>query len=196
MTKHTIGNSLFLDFASTLLSLSAAFNEAVMSDLKLCVVKKGEHLINYGESADYKYFIRKGILRGYIIHNTKEITMWLNSAGEIVATGENILEQSVANESILAIEDCELEVLSKPKFHELIKNHYEMVLLTNTILLYNYQDACFRALISKIPNATERYNYFLSSKYGPLINRVPLKFIASFLGLRNETLSRIRSIHK
>lgn len=196
MTKHTIENSLFLDFASTLLSLSTAFNDAVMSDLRLCVVKKGEYLIKCGESADYIYFIRKGILRGYITHNTKEITMWLNSAGEIVATGENLLEQSIANECILALEDCELEVISKVKFHELIKNHYEMVLLTNTILLYNYQDACFRALISKIPNATERYNYFLSSKYGSLINRVPLKFIASFLGLRNETLSRIRSLHK
>lgn len=196
MTKHTIENSLFLDFASTLLSLSTAFNDAVMSDLRLCVVKKGEYLIKCGESADYIYFIRKGILRGYITHNTKEITMWLNSAGEIVTTGENLLHQSIANESILALEDCELEAISKAKFHELIKNHYEMVLLTNTILLYNYQDACFRALVSKIPNATERYNYFLSSKYGALINKVPLKFIASFLGLRNETLSRIRSLHK
>jgi len=48
-----------------------------------------------------------------------------------------------------------------------------------------------RAYISRLPTALKRYQRFLVS-YPHLINRVPLKYIASFIGMRLETLSRIR----
>jgi hypothetical protein len=55
-----------------------------------------------------------------------------------------------------------------------------------------YQGASERAFICRIPTTKKRYERFLNT-YAHLLERVPLKYIASFLGMRLETLSRIRS---
>jgi CRP-like cAMP-binding protein len=189
-----IDDSHFLNYADTLLKVSQGFKEALASKINLCKFKKGDILVKSGELSSHIYFIRTGILRGYIMHRNKDITLWLNETGDVFTTGERLLEISPSIECIDVLEDCELEVISKVEFQELVKIYYEMVMLVNYVLVNNYKDASFRALLSKIPNAKERYKLLVSNKYGLLINKIPLKYIASFLGLRNETLSRIRAI--
>ena len=54
------------------------------------------------------------------------------------------------------------------------------------------QGASERAFIARLPTAQKRYERFLVT-YPHLMNRIPLKYIASFIGMRLETLSRLRS---
>ena len=68
----------------------------------------------------------------------------------------------------------------------------ELNIVVRKILMRYYRDAEYRAVLARIPGADKKYEFFLAH-YPQLVNRIPLKVIASFLGLRYETLSRIRS---
>jgi CRP-like cAMP-binding protein len=184
--------SKLLTFIESIMPLSEHFKEKIASKLVLKKVKKGDVIIKSEMVCDSLFFIRSGFVRGYYPYKGKDITLWINTSGEILGSGRPILEDSVSQETIEAIDDCEFEVMLKRDVRELLASHYEVVLLMNYILSNYYADASDRALMSKIPNAKQRYEFFLQSRYGRLANEVPLKYIASFLGLRNETLSRIR----
>jgi len=67
----------------------------------------------------------------------------------------------------------------------------EFNIVTRKLLERYYQDAEGRAFIARLTNAENKYTQFLA-KYGHLSNRIPLKYIASFLGMTLETLSRVR----
>ena len=74
----------------------------------------------------------------------------------------------------------------------LYEKYPETNIIGRKVLEESYRDAEERAFISRIPSAELKYKRFLETK-GDLINRIPLKFIASYLGMTLETLSRIRS---
>ena len=67
--------------------------------------------------------------------------------------------------------------------------------MTRKILQLYYSQAEERAYITRLPHAIDKWNY-LFTNLDKFINRVPLKYTASFLGIRLETLSRIRSLIK
>ncbi len=184
--------SKLLEHLEAIMPISEHFKEKILAKLMLKKVKKGEVLIQQGSTCDALFFIRSGFVRGYYPYMGKDITLWINTSGEILGSGKPLLEDSLSQETIEAIDDCEFEFMHKRDVRELLASHYEVVLLMNHILSNYYIDASDRALMSKIPNAKQRYEFFLQSRYGKLANEVPLKYIASFLGLRNETLSRIR----
>ena len=70
-----------------------------------------------------------------------------------------------------------------------------MNIVGRKLLEQYYSEAEERAYISRIPNAGKRYRHFLDTK-ASLANRIPLKYIASYLGMTIETLSRIRSARR
>ncbi len=190
---NRIQKSLFIAHAETIVPLSDSFKSNLLSKLRLLKVKKGACILKQGTLSEYVYFIRQGYVRGYYEYQDKEITLWLNSVGEVVGSGSPIIGDVPANETIEAIEDCELELIKKADIRKMLQTYYEVLILMNHLLMNYYTDASERALMSKIPNASDRYKYFLKSRYGKLANEVHLKYIASFLGIRNETLSRIRA---
>jgi hypothetical protein len=67
----------------------------------------------------------------------------------------------------------------------------EFNIVTRKLLQKYYKDAEGRAFIARLTNAENKYEQFLI-RYSHLANRVPLKYIASFLGMTLETLSRVR----
>jgi hypothetical protein len=60
------------------------------------------------------------------------------------------------------------------------------------ILEDNYRGAEERAYICRVPSAEKKYQRFLATRPG-LTNRISLKYIASYLNMTNETLSRVRA---
>jgi CRP-like cAMP-binding protein len=100
--------------------------------------------------------------------------------------------QAPALENIKAIEDSELLFMNYKDLQELYKTFPEYNIVGRKVYEKYYWDAEIRAIIGRISKAEKKYEYFL--KMHPfLANRVPLKYIASYLGISLETLSRIRS---
>lgn len=155
-------------------------------------VKKGEFLVRSGELCPYFYFIQKGILRGYVQDGKKEITTWITAEHELATSITSFHAQQKSFENIQAIEECELTGLHYDDLQYLYNNFPEVNVTGRKLLEKYYRDAEERAYIARLTEATSKYQRFIATK-SFMLNRVPLKFIASYLGMTLETLSRIRS---
>lgn len=155
-------------------------------------VDRGSYLLKAGETCKNLYFIRKGVVRGYVKDGTKEVTTWITAENEMVSSIRGLSLQEPSLENIQAIEHCDLIVATYESLHYLYENYIEVNIVGRKLLEQYYRDAEERAFISRIPNAAKRYRHFLETK-SDLANRIPLKYIASYLGMTIETLSRIRS---
>jgi len=155
-------------------------------------LNKGEFLVSAGAVCTNIYLIRKGILRSYIKDDKKEITTWISGEQELATCITSFGLQQPARENIQALEDCELSTLSFEDLQYLYDHFPEVNIVGRKILEKYYRDAEERAFIARLMEATSKYKHFIATK-SDLLNRVPLKFIASYLGMTLETLSRIRS---
>jgi len=154
-------------------------------------IPKGHYLLRTGEVCRHLYLIQKGVIRAYIKDGTKEITTWITSENEIVTSIRGFNQQLPSLENMQSIEDCSLVCADYETLQYLYERYPEMNIVARKLLEQYYGDAEERAFISRIPNAGKRYKHFIETK-GTLANRIPLKYIASYLGMTLETLSRIR----
>lgn len=172
-------------------SLREEVRELLMENVTPLKLQKGELLMKSGDAPSAVYFVRRGALRGFIDDEGKDITTWITAENEFVASISGLDGSTSAVQTIEAIEDCDL--VQMPLL--LMEKIYELYPETNRIgrILFQqyYMDAERRALIVRYAKAEQRYKLFLE-QYGHLSNRIPLKFIASFLGITIETLSRVR----
>ena len=156
-----------------------------------CSFRKGKLLLKAGEICDHIYFIKKGAVRGFIRDGAKDITTWITAENEIVSSISSLDMKEPAQENMQAIENCELLALTYDDFQNLYVKFPEFNILARKLLQKYYQDAERRAFIARVTKAEKKYRLFLT-RYGHLANRIPLKYIASFLGITLETLSRVR----
>jgi CRP-like cAMP-binding protein len=153
--------------------------------------RKGKLLLKAGEVCDYVYFIKKGAVRGYIREGVKDITTWITADGEMVTSISGLDSREAAIDNMQAIEDSELLALSYTALQTLYDKFPEFNIVVRKLLQKYYRDAEGRAFIARLTNAETKYKHFLMN-HNHLANRVPLKYIASFLGITLETLSRVR----
>lgn len=138
------------------------------------------------------FFIKKGIVRAFSIIKDQEISFWFGQEGEAILSMKSYVHQEKGYESIELLEDCE--------FYE-IKTKYLQQLYNQDINIANWGRAFAEKelikteerFISRISmNATERYLQLL--KQNPqLLLRVQLGHLASYLGITQVSLSRIRA---
>ena len=185
-----------IDHLVTVLNYLHPLSQPVIDFLTRNVSKKkctkGDLLLNAGNVCEEVYFIEKGVIRGYINDNGRDITTWISCESELVTSIYSLDLNVPALENIQAIEDCELLCMSTAALQELYITHLEFNIVGRKLLQRYYRDAEARAFITRIAKAEDKYEHFLDI-YNHLANRVLLKYIASFLGITIETLSRVRS---
>jgi len=156
-----------------------------------CSFEKGKFLLKAGDICEDIYFIKKGVVRGFMQEGEKDITTWITADNELVSSIYAIDDRQAVMENIQAIEDCEMLALRCADLERLYAQFPEFNIVTRKLLEKYYKDAEGRAFIARLTNAENKYEQFLI-RYNHLANRVPLKYIASFLGITLETLSRVR----
>ena len=152
---------------------------------------KGELLLEEGQVCEHIYFIRKGVVRGFIKEGKRDITTWITAEGEMVSSILSFEEKGSAIENMQAIEDCEMLVLTLVDLEKMYEQFPEFNIVGRKLLQQYYSDAEGRAFIARLTNAETKYKQFLT-RYSHFANRIPLTYIASFLGITLETLSRVR----
>jgi CRP-like cAMP-binding protein len=156
-----------------------------------CTVTKRKLLLKEGMVCEHIYFIFKGALRGFTREGQKDITTWITVENEMVSSILSVDERVKSIENIQALEKCELLALTLEELEIMYERFPECNILARKILQRYYADAEQRAFIARLTKADDKYRYFLK-QHGALSNRIPLKYIASYLGVTLETLSRIR----
>jgi CRP-like cAMP-binding protein len=140
---------------------------------------------------EHIYFIVKGALRGFTREGPKDITTWIVVENELVSSILSLDEQVKSVENIQALEKCALLSLTLAELEVMYDRFPETNILARKILQRYYADAERRAFIARLTKAENKYRHFLV-RHPTLSNRIPLKYIASYLGVTLETLSRIR----
>ena len=152
---------------------------------------KGELLLEAGQVCQHIYFIKKGVVRGFIREGKREITTWITAEGEMVSSILRFEEKGSAIENMQAIEDSEMLAMTLADLQDLYEQFPEFNIVSRKLLQQYYSDAETRAFIARLTNAETKYKQFLI-RYSHFANRIPLTYIASFLGMTLETLSRVR----
>lgn len=158
-------------------------------------VLKGDFFLKAGRTCDRLSFQRSGLMRVFREAGDNEITQWISTKGYFITDLAGMLFNKPSRYNIQALTDCELYTISRddynnlgkliPKWHEL-----EKLFIAN----------CFNALEERIfvllsMTAEERFQQ-LFQNYNELFNQIPLKYLASMMGMTPETLSRLRNKYK
>lgn len=155
-------------------------------------LKKNDFVIREGEKEYYLYFIERGLLRYWATdYDDKEVTFWFSIEGEFANSYLSLKDNQPSEFNIQALCNSTIWKLSREKLSYL----YSTSLNVNKIARIVLQDALIRKIKRETSllklTAEERYKEFLEKeKY--LLNTVPLKYIASYLGITPQGLSRIR----
>ncbi|MGV3768002.1 MAG: Crp/Fnr family transcriptional regulator [Chitinophagaceae bacterium] len=181
------------DFIAALYPVSDQYKKHLSDKIFLRTLKKGEMLVKKGEVCSFICFIRSGLIRGFIQYSKGDITTWISCENELVTSITGFFKNEPAKENIQAIESCVIECIHAEDLMLLYEQFPEQHIITRLVLENYYQDAEARAFIARLPTAMEKYEaLFLSDSYRNILQRAPLKYVASFLGIRLETLSRLR----
>ena len=172
--------------------LSADAQEAIHDCFEKITLAKNEYLLEEGKVCRHLYFLETGALRGFYTLDGKEITHWFGFENDFVTSFHSFITRAPAIENIQLLEGSILWAISKDTLTSLFDRYHEIERLVRIIYERYYIRLEERFVNAQFKTATERYENLL--QHTPhLTERVPLGFIASYLGISQETLSRIRS---
>ena len=155
-------------------------------------INAGEFLIEPGRVCKKMAFISSGVLRMYNVAEGKEVTLWIGTENRFITDIRSFVQQTPARWYIEAVTDCELAVISREDHFKLLEDHPEWLEFDNRLLTSAYSIIEHRLYSHLYMTAAERYRELMAQEPG-LFNHVPLKMIASMLGIAPETLSRLRA---
>lgn len=174
------------------IKLSESDIELISKNFKVKKLKKRQFFLNEGNIAYHTGFVNKGCLKSYTIDsNGNELIYQISVEGWWVADMYSFLTGEPAIYNIEAIEDSELLIMDLASREEIFRLVPQFERFIRILLEKNYI-ANQQRLNSLMGNtAEERYLKYIK-KYTQIANRVPLRTIASYLGIAPESLSRIR----
>jgi CRP-like cAMP-binding protein len=153
--------------------------------------KKGDHLIHADKICDSLYFISKGYCRAYSIQDGVDVNTFFYFETDIATNMNSYLFGTKSTFAIQACEPLTAIKLEKSKIAEVSKRSPEIELIgkRNLQLIAAKQEKQLE--LYRLLTATQRYEY-LESNQPEILQRVPLTLLSSYLGVKRETLSRIR----
>lgn len=164
----------------------------VTSTLEKLELSKGHILFKAGSIASKIYFIEQGIVRGFTLKGQKEVTFWFGSEGDFVVSYYSYIARKPGYGTVELLEDSILYSVDITTLQELFKTDIDLANCGRKLAEYELIKTEERFIAVQFQTAIERYKSLL--QYSPqLIQRVQLKHIASYLGVTQVTLSRIRS---
>jgi len=176
------------------LSKYADFSDKELADIvsrfKPISIKSNDFLLTRGEVCKDLLFVQKGCLRLYYIKDDIDVSVWFSFEHTSAIEVYSFISEMPSNYFLQSIEDTEVLSLSKqelnklclmqPKMQVMMKNFWEDVILN----IINR----FTAL--QTDSAEKRYLDLLAKP--PYLKSIPLKYLASFIGVTPTSLSRIR----
>jgi CRP-like cAMP-binding protein len=183
-------NSL-LDSIRNLITLSPSEAELVKSLFKEKIYKKGDFFLAEGQICKQVGFVAKGLMRYYINHDGEEKTYAFSQENNYVCNYESFLPQSPSSKIIQALEDCDVLVISHADLQVLYANVREGErfgrIAIETVFIQLLKD--ITSFYTETPEL--RYQRFIEN-HADLQQRVSQYHIASFVGVKPQSLSRIR----
>jgi len=154
--------------------------------------KKGKLLVKKGQYNHKLFYIIKGSVKAYYINNDKKIIDWFTFENEFITSSTSYLTNEPSLHFIETMENCVILETEKNNVEFLCENYHDFEHLFRVILSKVIVQFRHRIVSLQFKTVKQRYNS-LVKQYPQIELKVPLGDIASFLGITQETLSRIRA---
>ncbi len=149
-------------------------------------------LLKQGKICSNIYFIKKGLARNYFENEGKELTTDISIDGDLLVAFSSFIAQKPSIESIEILEDSILYSINYNDLENLYRTFPSLERVGRKMAEFHYNSLANHTFLMKFSNSKERYKYLFDHKI-EVIKRAPIGIIASYLGMKIETLSRIRN---
>lgn len=181
----------FIKYIEKYVNLDQEEVNALKASVPVKTFKKGTTLLKEGMVSNMSYFNINGCVRMYLLVDGEEKTTFFYNENQFIVSFNSFSKQQAADHYLECVEDSSLALLSFEAERALLKRfpkfeHLSRVLLEEALGAYQEMLASYI-----IANPEDRYRNLLK-KNPDLINRIPQYHLATYLGVKPESLSRIR----
>ena len=177
---------------NTIYPLTTESSNLITESIIETKLPKGHILFKANKIETSIYFIKKGIARAYAYSDDNQITFWFGQEGDPIVSMQSYVNNKKGYEDVELLEDCELYELKTEKLHKLFLKDIEIANWGRKFSELELIKSEERLISLQFNTATERYLALLKN-YPSIIQRVQLSHIASYLGITQVSLSRIRA---
>jgi CRP-like cAMP-binding protein len=182
----------FFKKTAEFVQLGADAKAAMSSILTYHELPKGCILLKPYSVCNYIYFVESGLTRTFYDKDDKDITDWLSPEGTFACSVVSFINRIPDRRGIELLEDSVLWSLQYYELEELYRQYHEIERMGRLIVSFGLTQLQQRFDDLHFASAAQRYHNMMH-QYPNLIQRTPLSMIASYLGITQETLSRIRA---
>jgi CRP-like cAMP-binding protein len=167
--------------------------EAFYKSFRPKSIRKNEVYLAAHQTSKYIAFIEKGCFRMFYTLQGEERCKDFQTEGQFTGSLYSFLSQKPALYSVAAVEDSDILEVSRDKLYSLYKAYHVWERFGRMYIeqIFLYKEQREASLLNK--SAKERYDELVASQPA-LVQRLPLKYISSYLGIQPESLSRLRKI--
>lgn len=156
------------------------------------VLSKDEYYWEAGKPVRQIGFLMEGVIRVYFYNNKgDEITRYFIDENHLILSGPTADESYTPSEYLAAVTTCKMVIFSKHDWKDLSDTIIGWDHIVQKVVSKHHNEKVARRSDLVAQDASERYRDFIQ-KFPSLVNRVPLTYIASYLGITPSSLSRIR----
>lgn len=153
---------------------------------------KGEMILKVGEICENIYYIDKGLIRQFYYKNNKELTEHIGADGEIFMCIESLFREEPTELQVEALENSIIYLIPKHRLEQVALHNVNIQIMYRKILEESLIISQIHADLLRFETAQNRYLRLCKLK-PQVVLRAPLVYIASYLQMTPETLSRVRS---
>ncbi|SEJ09559.1 cAMP-binding domain of CRP or a regulatory subunit of cAMP-dependent protein kinases [Cyclobacterium xiamenense] len=178
-------------FFDTIYPISAKAKEALKQLIREQRHAKNEIVQGIGSRCRTVYLVKTGGARIFYYKDGNDITEHFAFENELIVRAESLFTGNPTSKGIQAIDDTTLLAIDSEKLFQLYDQHHDLERLFRLIFEREYVHTVKRLESLQFKSARERYLELLETT--DFVQKIPLKYIASYLGITQVSLSRIRS---
>jgi len=173
--------------------LTESSRQAIRDLARVIIIKKNQTLQPIGVVCRTIYFVQKGLARIFYYKDGTDITEYFAFENEMIIRAESLFTEEPSKKGIQALEDTSFIGISSVALFELFDHHPDLERLFRKLIESAYVETVNRLENIQFHSAEERYAQLIHAN-PDMIQRISLKHIASYLGITQVSLSRIRAI--
>jgi CRP-like cAMP-binding protein len=182
----------FIQFCNKLSRLDKAATDDLINNLKSKTIQKGDYLLKDGNVCRDLYFINKGLAKTFFNKDGKEFIMRFFAENIMFTVLDSYLTQTGSRYMILALEPTTATLIGFDELEDLCKKHHCIETFFRKLVSLAALNMMKRISEMLEGNASERYANFVKEN-NALLQRISLGDLASYLGITQVSLSRIRA---
>lgn len=181
----------FVNYFSKVSPLSEAESNAIAESMSIKIFKKGEFLLKEGQISIDTYFIMEGCVREYIVIDGEDKTTNFFTEEQWIISLNNFSNHTPSENNLVCVEDTVVSVGNEELAQEMFKVFPRFETISRAIVEAVFLEQKKQLTSYLTDSAEQRYLKLLKSR-PDIFQRVPQYYIASYIGVKPESLSRIR----